>query len=159
MTTRILIVEDDTHALSGLIEILTDEGYEVTGVTGVDTALSELQRQRFNILLTDVRLAGQDGLALCKQVATVFPGLPTMVMSAYDMASHKTNPGLEHIRHWFVKPLNINALCCCIKNLVQHGGRQRPLAAFCRQGDQVHHPMDYKKVKIEKTDTWKGVIA
>ena len=63
--SKVLIVEDDRNTLFGLVEILTQEGYEVEGAESAKQAINNLQKDRFDILLTDL-FAGCWGPARCR---------------------------------------------------------------------------------------------
>ena len=81
---NILIVEDDRNTLSGLVEILSDEGYEVTGVESAENALPLLRNRQFDVLLTDLRLPGMDGKDLFKTSRQIIPEMKTIVITAYS---------------------------------------------------------------------------
>jgi hypothetical protein len=61
---RILVLDDDENALSGIVELLSDAGYHVTGATTYDAAKRLLAAEPFDLFVTDVRLRGYNGLNL-----------------------------------------------------------------------------------------------
>lgn len=62
--TRILIVEDDGHALAGYVEYLSDAGYEVVGVADARSALQVAMREGPKVVVTDITLPGMSGFDL-----------------------------------------------------------------------------------------------
>ena len=62
--SRILVVEDDLNTLSGLVQILKDEGYDVKGAETGKKALKILSQEQFDLLLTDFRLPDINGLEI-----------------------------------------------------------------------------------------------
>lgn len=84
--TSILIVEDDPHFRSALHRELEGHGFEVHVAAGVDEALAELTRSPADIVLTDLRLGGQDGIDLLKRLPAVAARARTILMSAYATA-------------------------------------------------------------------------
>ena len=64
---RILVLDDDEHALSGIVEILRDAGHHVTGAATYDAAKRLLTVSAFDLLVTDVRLRSFNGLHLVMQ--------------------------------------------------------------------------------------------
>jgi CheY-like chemotaxis protein len=82
----ILLVEDDEQVRSVTRFILTQLGYDVLEAQGGPEALDMLEKgSRVDMLLTDVGLPdGINGAELVKRVRKYQPGLPTLLVSAYD---------------------------------------------------------------------------
>lgn len=92
--TKILIVEDDKNTLNGLVEILGQEGYDVTGAESAAAALQILHAHRFEIMLTDLRLPDMSGMELYQQVRHTCRHMQTVVMTAYS-ASHEAREAAQ----------------------------------------------------------------
>jgi two-component system nitrogen regulation response regulator GlnG len=91
---RIWIVDDDRSVRFVLATALRDAGYEVDAFENAADALSALRTRRVrdlptpDLLFTDVRMPGDDGLVLLEKLKAAHPDLPVIVMSAYtDIAS------------------------------------------------------------------------
>src|SRR5512138_250716 len=63
--------------------ILTDHGWEARAVASAADALRELDARDYDLVLTDVRMPGMDGLALLREIQRLRPELTVIVMSAY----------------------------------------------------------------------------
>ena len=61
---RILVIDDDEHTLSGIVELLRDAGHHVTGAATYDAAKRLMAVSAFDLLITDVRLRSYNGLRL-----------------------------------------------------------------------------------------------
>ena len=83
------VVDDDRAVRFVLATALSDAGYDVSGFDSAQAALSALRaRGAPRLLFTDVRMPGDDGLALLEKLKQACPQLPVVVMSAYtDVAS------------------------------------------------------------------------
>ncbi|MGY1518878.1 nitrogen regulation protein NR(I) [Luteimonas sp. A482] len=83
------VVDDDRSVRFVLATALSDAGYQVAGFDSADAALSALgTRPPPQLLFTDVRMPGDDGLVLLEKIKQAHPALPVVVMSAYtDVAS------------------------------------------------------------------------
>ena len=83
------VVDDDRAVRFVLATALSDAGYVVSGFDSADAALSALDsRAAPELLFTDVRMPGEDGLKLLEKIKQRHPELPVVVMSAYtDVAS------------------------------------------------------------------------
>lgn len=86
---RIWVVDDDRSVRFVLSTALRDAGYSVDGFESAAAALAALrQRAAPDLLFTDVRMPGEDGLVLLDKLKAAHPQLPVIVMSAYtDVAS------------------------------------------------------------------------
>ncbi|MBO9715820.1 MAG: nitrogen regulation protein NR(I) [Pseudoxanthomonas sp.] len=86
---RVWVVDDDRSVRFVLATALRDAGYEVDGFENAASALAALRvRGAPDLLFTDVRMPGEDGLLLLDRLKAAHPQLPVIVMSAYtDVAS------------------------------------------------------------------------
>ena len=86
---RVWIVDDDRAVRFVLATALREAGYAVDGFENARDALDALRaRGAPDLLFTDVRMPGEDGLVLLEKLKTAAPQLPVIVMSAYtDIAS------------------------------------------------------------------------
>jgi two-component system, NtrC family, response regulator AtoC len=85
---NVLIVDDDGAMRHLLSVMLNDHGFETRAVANGADALKELEAHDFDLVLTDVRMPGMDGLALLREVQKRDPELMVVVMSAYG--SHES---------------------------------------------------------------------
>ncbi|HAU80621.1 MAG TPA: nitrogen regulation protein NR(I), partial [Stenotrophomonas sp.] len=86
---RVWVVDDDRAVRFVLCTALREAGYRVEGFDGAAAALAMLAEQAPpDLLFTDVRMPGDDGLVLLDKLKAAHPQLPVIVMSAYtDVAS------------------------------------------------------------------------
>ena len=80
---NILVVEDDDALRDAVCFTLELAHREVTGVDGGPSALVELERQRFNLVITDLRMQPMDGLQVLHEIRARQPQLPVLLMTAY----------------------------------------------------------------------------
>jgi len=81
---RILVLDDDEHALSGIVELLRDAGHHVTGAATYDAAKRLLAASPFDLLVSDVRLRSFNGLHLVMQTRTDHPEMAVIIVTGYD---------------------------------------------------------------------------
>jgi DNA-binding response OmpR family regulator len=81
---RILVLEDDEHALEGLVDMLRDADYQVTGAATYDAARRLLAATPYDLLISDVRLRGFNGLNLVKKTRADYPEMAVIIISGYD---------------------------------------------------------------------------
>lgn len=84
MSYKILVLEDDDDLRENLIECLEDQAYQALGACNAEEAVLLSGQHRFDLAVTDVRLAGQlDGLAAMQIVKSKSPHLEIIVMTGY----------------------------------------------------------------------------
>ncbi|MBD3223004.1 response regulator [bacterium] len=89
MTTgRILVVDDEQSMCQYLSILLSKEGHEVITANSGAEALRQLSQEPVDVVMTDVRMPGMDGIQLLKGVRALDPELPVIMMTAY--ASEQT---------------------------------------------------------------------
>jgi DNA-binding response OmpR family regulator len=81
---RILVLDDDEHALSGIVELLRDAGHNVTGAATYDAAKRLLAVSPFDLLVSDVRLRSFNGLHLVMQTRMDHPETAIIIITGYD---------------------------------------------------------------------------
>jgi two-component system, OmpR family, phosphate regulon response regulator OmpR len=70
LKTRILIVDDDQRHRDLLVKYLGKEGYDVKAVADAPTMDKQLARDRYDLLVLDLMLPGEDGLSICRRLRT-----------------------------------------------------------------------------------------
>ena len=78
---NILVVDDDHYLLDLLIETLRSIGYETTGVSSAKKALRYLESSPVDLVITDIRMPGMDGLEFAQKVKEYRPGLPVIFIT------------------------------------------------------------------------------
>jgi len=84
MPQRLLLVEDDPAVRRSLAETLEAEGVEVHVACSAEEALSRLAEVAPEVVLTDVRMPGMDGLSLLRVLRERVPDVDVVVMTAFD---------------------------------------------------------------------------
>ncbi|UNU11176.1 nitrogen regulation protein NR(I) [Xanthomonas translucens] len=133
---RIWVVDDDRSVRFVLSTALRDAGYRVDGFDSAAAALQALaQRPLPDLLFTDVRMPGDDGLVLLDKLKAAHPQLPVIVMSAYtDVAS--TAGAFRGGAHEFLsKPFDLDdAVALAARALPEAGGVAEAALPVSSQG-------------------------
>jgi CheY-like chemotaxis protein len=81
---RILVIDDDEHALMGMSELLCGQGHDVTAAASYDEAKAALAESMFDLLVTDVRLRAYNGLHLVMHSRAEHPDMAVVITTGYD---------------------------------------------------------------------------
>lgn len=82
-TPQILIVEDDEAMREFLCQAISRSGYYVEAVQDGTEALRRVEESHFDLLLTDIRMPGIDGIELARIARRRYPGLSVLLVTAY----------------------------------------------------------------------------
>jgi CheY-like chemotaxis protein len=121
---RVLVLDDDEHALAGIVELLRDAEYLVTGAATYDAAKRLLALGSYDLLMSDVRLRGFNGLHLVRQSRNENPDMALIIITGYDEPMIELEAGrygAELVR----KPVEPAALLAAVTRALAAVRRQR----------------------------------
>ena len=111
---KILFVEDDPTLRMLTGEVMEELGHEVTACESAEAALEQLEQRGFDVLLSDVGLAGMSGIELVRQAKTRDPGLSLVIASGYAVDPREV--GLDNL-HTMLKPYDIHQVRSLLENI------------------------------------------
>jgi CheY-like chemotaxis protein len=116
---KLLLVDDETHAISALTTLLTEEGFIVLSATSGQEALELARAQPPDVAVLDVQMPGMSGITLVERLHELHPSLPVIIMSGY-MARH---PGIAEVRgatgaSYIAKPVDVDELIRTVERIV-----------------------------------------
>jgi DNA-binding NtrC family response regulator len=80
---RVLLVEDSAEVSCITVEYLHELGHEVIAVANAEQAIPRISEDKFDVVMTDVRLPGMSGIELARQLVKQYPLLPVVIASGY----------------------------------------------------------------------------
>lgn len=83
MGGRVLILDDEEKMVGLIARSLERDGYEAVGETDPARALAAIKESKFDVLLTDLRMPGIDGIEVLERVKKIDPGIDVILMTAY----------------------------------------------------------------------------
>src|SRR6059036_2346143 len=111
---RVLIVDDALYVLTVVTAILEADGAVVTAVDSADAALEVLQRERPNVLLSDLSMPGKGGYWLIGQVRALPPErggtTPAAALTAYTGPEHRASVLRSGFQYHVAKPVSMQEL-------------------------------------------------
>jgi CheY-like chemotaxis protein len=119
---RILVVEDDLDALDLITIDLAEHGAKVRGVASAVEALSLLENEPFDLLISDIGMADTDGYNLIKQVRHQEGDrpdhIPAIALTAYARAQDRIRAIAAGYNTHVAKPVEIRELVTVVKCLI-----------------------------------------
>ena len=114
---RILVVDDEENVLVLFKRVLAKEGYQVECASSAYEALRKLETNSFNLVLTDLKMDGMDGLDLMRQSKALNPALPFIMITAYGTIQAAMTAGKEGVENFLIKPIDIEELKLAVKKV------------------------------------------
>jgi DNA-binding NtrC family response regulator len=116
---HLLIVDDDETVRASLRDALTTKELRVSVASDGQEALDRLAEGPVDLVLTDVRMGGVDGLDLLRRVRTGAPGVAVVVMTAHDDPRIVASASREGARAYLAKPLDLADLRALVARLIR----------------------------------------
>lgn len=91
---RVLVVDDEEVIRRALVHTLVINGFETRDAAEGLTAWALALSQRFDLLVTDLRMPGIDGLELAARVTQAHPGTKVLIVTAYQPVGMPQHPVL-----------------------------------------------------------------
>lgn len=110
--SKVLIVEDDEGLREALVDTLALAGYRWLEADSAEQALLLLKSESVDIVVSDVQMAGMDGLGLLRNLKLNYPNLPVLLMTAYANIQDAVAAMKEGAIDYMAKPLRRK--CCSI---------------------------------------------
>jgi two-component system nitrogen regulation response regulator NtrX len=136
MSESILVVDDEGGVRSSLAAILADEGYQVEAVESGEQCLAVLAARRFDLVLLDVWLPGQDGLATLERLRATDPELPVVMISGHGTIETAVRAVRMGARDFVEKPLSLEKTLLAVRNALQHRLLEAEVRTLKKQLDQ-----------------------
>jgi len=141
MGKTILIAEDETVLRESLVELLTDEGYEVVPAADGKAAYDLVLSRPVDLVVTDVRMPGMDGVTLLGHVRQVAPETPVIVVTAYGTVESAVAAMRLGARDYLLKPVQFDDLLLKVGRALEYRDLVRAQAVATEQlaADSTFH--------------------
>ena len=105
---HILIIDDEPIALSNMSHVLEREGYKVTACENGESGLAAMQSTEFDIVLTDLRMPGIDGMDVLRHIRESIPDLPVIMITGQATLDSAVDAMKAGAFHYIAKPFRLD---------------------------------------------------
>ena len=107
---KILIAEDDRELRQLFRHVLLKNGYTVKGVSDGQEALDALEKDYYDLIISDIMMPNMDGYELVRSLRDAGDSIPVLMVTAKDAFDYMRMGFLSGTDDYMVKPVNINEL-------------------------------------------------
>lgn len=114
----ILVVDDEELMRYLVVSYLSKLGHScLTAVDGVD-ALDKIKKNKIDAVITDIRLPNMDGMTLTQEISRQYPGLPIMIMTAFDEEYSEGTVISAGAREFLKKPFTLDEFAVRLNKMI-----------------------------------------
>ena len=118
-TRKILIVDDEPIARDNLAHILKKDGYSPLLAENGQQAIDILEREEVDLVLTDLRMPGLDGMAVLTETKNLWPSTEVVVITGYASVDTAVEAMRQGAYHYISKPFKINELRAIVEKALE----------------------------------------
>jgi DNA-binding NtrC family response regulator len=116
---KILVVDDEKHVRVLFERVLVKEGYQVECAASGSEAIDKLANHSFDLVVTDLKMDGLDGLDLIKKGKRAKQDLPFILISGYGTAQTAVSAAKEGVDVFLMKPIDMTELKSAVKKALR----------------------------------------
>ncbi len=117
--TRIMIIDDEKIVGDMARLSLEAEGYTVETFLNAEPALKRLQVEKFDVVVTDYKMKGIDGMEVLRTVRSLYPGTQVIMITAFANLDAAIEALRRDVHDFFPKPVKIKELKESIRRALQ----------------------------------------
>jgi len=116
---NILVVDDDRIILNSVTNFLSCEGFQTTGVATLNSAVVELQRQSYSLVITEINLSDGNGFELLDIVKKDYPQAVVIVITGYGTIESAVRAIKRGAYDYLTKPINDSELLLAVERAIK----------------------------------------
>jgi len=116
---RILLVDDDADIRETMVTLLTMNDYSVTSVADGQSAIEEVKKEKFNIVITDLMMPKMTGIDVIKNLKAIDPDLQCIVITGYATVSTAVDAMKAGAYDYLMKPFNGTEVLMLLKRVME----------------------------------------
>jgi DNA-binding NtrC family response regulator len=153
MALKILIAEDEEITLKHVISTLGSEGYEVVGEKDGRAALDRINRDHFDLLITDVKMPFMSGLELLDKVKEIHPDMDVMIITGFGSVGDAVEAMKRGAYDYITKPFDLDELVIKVKKISEKKKLKKENTAL-----KAFFGMNKKASIIAKSESMKEIL-
>jgi two-component system, NtrC family, response regulator AtoC len=139
VTGSVLLVDDERSLCEALQDGLGKRGFEVIWRTRGEDALDALRDDEVDVVVTDLRMQGMNGLELCQRIVESRPEIPVIVITAFGTVEHAIGAIRAGAYDFITKPIETDVLVVALERAIQHRRLRAEVTTLRRALEDARH--------------------
>ncbi len=146
----ILVVDDEEMVRDLIVALLSKSGHSsITAVDGVD-ALDRMKENKIDAVIADIKMPNMDGVALTREILKRYPGLPILMMTAFDEEYSLGEAIAAGAREYIKKPFSPDEFSVQLQKMIDDSETIKRLKSEKIVDENVQDLMDELNATIKK---------
>jgi two-component system NtrC family response regulator/two-component system response regulator HydG len=116
---RLVVIDDEVNAAAALETLLREDGYEVSRAHDAKSGLALLETTDADVVLTDLRMPGMDGLELLARIKEIRPETMVILMTAYGTVKTAVRAMKMGAEDYLGKPIDVEELEVILQKVLE----------------------------------------
>jgi len=121
---QVLVIDDDAVVGRSFDRVLSDKGYDVRTVLSGEDALKDMESRNYDLVFTDIKMPGMDGIEVAEKIKAKCPWTPIVVITGYGTEENEARASVLGVNGFVRKPLTPdmieNITLKALQNPVEH---------------------------------------
>ncbi|MGB7451295.1 MAG: response regulator [Lysobacterales bacterium] len=102
---QVLVIDDDAVVGRSFDRVLSEKGYDVSTVLSGEAAMESIENTNFDVVFTDIKMPGMDGLEVTERIKARCPWTPVVVITGYGTEANESKASVLGASGFVRKPL------------------------------------------------------
>jgi CheY-like chemotaxis protein len=102
---QVLVIDDDVVVGRSFDRVLSEKGYQVSTALNGEQALETIEHKQFDVVFTDIKMPGMDGLEVTERIKARCPWTPVVVITGYGTQANEVRASVLGANGFVRKPL------------------------------------------------------
>ncbi|GAB4344282.1 MAG: sigma-54 dependent transcriptional regulator [Candidatus Abyssubacteria bacterium] len=120
MGRKILVVDDEEAQREIIADVLTRAKYDIRQASNVHEAVEEINRERLDLIITDLRMDNGSGMDVLREAKRLSPETEIIVMTAYGSIESAVEAMRQGAYDYVTKPFDKSVLLVCVRKALEH---------------------------------------
>lgn len=149
VSIKILLLEDDQLLAETLLDLLEDEGYNITHTSNGQSALDIVFNDKFDLYLLDINVPIIDGITLLKELRDANDNTPTIFLTSHKEKDMLSRGFLSGADDYIKKPFDNDELIFRIQALIKRAKKDDTTCVGLLCNDKIHQRIIYDNKELE----------
>ena len=115
---RIIVIDDERIVGQMIKAAMEPDGYRVETFLNAGPALARLKEEKFDVVITDLKMKGIDGMDVLRTIKTAYPEVKVIMITAFASLDSAVEAMKSRVDGFFAKPVKIKDLKECVQKLL-----------------------------------------